>query len=111
VLLERRGVVLAYRTLHRFCAERCGFGPRAPTVPVADGEPGMECQLDFGYLGMLFDPGAGRRRKVHALILMTSISECAEWPGLMAPVVRAIEQIGKVRIEAQAGISQGPYAL
>jgi hypothetical protein len=26
VLLERRGIVVAYRTLHRFCAERCGYG-------------------------------------------------------------------------------------
>ena len=56
VLLERRGVVVPYRTLHRFCAERCGFGPAASTVRVADGEPGMECQIDFGYLGLLADP-------------------------------------------------------
>ncbi len=45
VLLERRGVVVPYRTLHRFCVERCGFGPAATTVRVADGEPGMECQI------------------------------------------------------------------
>jgi transposase len=68
VLLERRGVVVPYRTLHRFCVERCGFGKTAATVRVADGEPGVECQVDFGYLGMLADPVTGRRRKVHALI-------------------------------------------
>jgi transposase len=68
VLLERRGVVVPYRTLHRFCVERCGFGRTAATVRVADGEPGAECQLDFGYLGLLFDPVTGRQRKVHALI-------------------------------------------
>ena len=68
VLLERRGVVVPYRTLHRFCVERCGFGRRAATVRVADGEPGAECQVDFGYLGLLFDPVTGRQRKVHALI-------------------------------------------
>ncbi|GFG49653.1 hypothetical protein [Mycolicibacterium agri] len=28
----------------------------------------MECQVDFGYLGMLTDADDGRRRKVHALI-------------------------------------------
>ena len=28
----------------------------------------MECQIDFGYLGMLTDATDGRRRKVHALI-------------------------------------------
>src|SRR6266480_2262468 len=74
VLLERRGVVVPYRTLHRFCVERCGFGPAASTVRVADGEPGMECQLDFGYLGMLFDPVTGRQRKVHALIFTACYS-------------------------------------
>jgi transposase len=68
ILLEREGIVVPYRTLHRFCVERCGFGPTASTVRVADGEPGAECQLDFGYLGMLSDPESGRRRKVHALI-------------------------------------------
>ena len=68
VLLQRRGVVVAYRTLHRFCVERCGFGPKASTVRVADGEPGAECQLDFGYAGMLADPVSGRQRKTHALI-------------------------------------------
>ena len=74
VLLERRGVAVAYRTLHRFCVERCGFGPRASTVRVADGEPGTECQLDFGYLGLLADPVTGRRRKVHALIFTACYS-------------------------------------
>ncbi len=68
VLLQRRGIVVPYRTLHRFCTERCGFGPKASTVRVADGEPGAECQLDFGYVGMLADPVTGRQRKVHALI-------------------------------------------
>lgn len=66
--LERRGVVVPYRTLHRFAVERCGFGGKQATVRVADGEPGMECQIDFGRLGMMVDPATGRRRAVHALI-------------------------------------------
>jgi hypothetical protein len=74
VLLERRGIVVPYRTLHRFCVERCGYGRTATTVRVADGEPGAECQLDFGYLGMLFDPVTGRQRKVHALIFTACCS-------------------------------------
>jgi len=48
-LLRRRGVVVPYRTLHRFAVERCGFVPgRGVTVRVADGEPGVECQVDSG---------------------------------------------------------------
>lgn len=66
--LIRQGVVVPYRTLHRFAVERCGFGRRKATVRVADGEPGMECQVDFGRLGMMADLVTGRRRAVHALI-------------------------------------------
>ncbi len=40
VLLERRGVAVPYRTLHRFAVAELGFGRRRPTVPVADGDPG-----------------------------------------------------------------------
>ena len=72
--LERRGVVVPYRTLHRFAVERCGFGRSRSTVRVADGKPGMECQIDFGRLGMMLDPVTGRRRAVHALIFTAVVS-------------------------------------
>jgi hypothetical protein len=62
-LLARRGVLAPYRTLHRFCTQRCGFGGGGTTtVRVADGEPGVECQIDFAKMGLVYDPGAGRRR-------------------------------------------------
>jgi transposase len=67
-LLARQGCVVPYRTLHRFASERCGFERKNTTVRVNDGDPGVECQVDFGYLGMLTDASDGRRRKVHALI-------------------------------------------
>ncbi len=67
-LLSRRGVVVPYRTLHRFCVACCGFGRSAATVRVADGDPGVECQLDFARMGLIGDPETGRRRVVHALI-------------------------------------------
>lgn len=72
--LERRGVAVPYRTLHRFAVERCGFGRQRATVRVADGEPGMECQVDFGRLGLMLDPVTGRRRAVHALIFTAVLS-------------------------------------
>ena len=68
ILLQRQGVVVPYRTLHRFCVECCGFGRGATTVRVADGEPGVECQIDFGKMGLVYDPVTGRRRVTHALI-------------------------------------------
>jgi len=66
--LTRRGVVVPYRTLHRFASERCGFGARQATLRVADGEPGVECQIDFARMGLIGDPATGRNRVAHALI-------------------------------------------
>jgi transposase len=73
-LLARQGVIVPYRTLHRFAVERCGFGVRATTVRVLDGEPGVECQLDFAQLGVLHDAETGRKRRVHALIFTAVVS-------------------------------------
>jgi transposase len=66
-LLGRRGVVVSYRTLHRYAVTELALGRRRTTVRVADCEPGAEVQVDFGRLGMLTE-GDGRRRVVHGLI-------------------------------------------
>ncbi|HET7388355.1 MAG TPA: hypothetical protein VFJ19_17005 [Nocardioidaceae bacterium] len=73
-LLARQGCRVPYRTLHRFAAERCGFGAKKTTVRINDGEPGVELQVDFGQMGYLVDPETGRRRKVHALIFTAVVS-------------------------------------
>ncbi len=73
-LFARQGVVVPYRTLHRFAVERCGFRARSTTVRVADGEPGMECQIDFAQMGYLLDPETGKKRRVHALIFTAVLS-------------------------------------
>jgi transposase len=67
-LLGRRGVVVSYRTLHRYATTELGFGQRRATVPVVDGEPGSEVQVDFGRLGLIPDPVRGTQRVVHGLI-------------------------------------------
>lgn len=68
-LLERRGVRVPYRTVARYVVERCDGGRgQGATVRVADGEPGVECQIDFARLGLIPDPVAGRRRVAHVLI-------------------------------------------
>ena len=95
VLLTRQGCVVPYRTLHRFATERCGFGSRETTVRVVDGDPGVECQLDFGYMGMLDDPETGRRRKVHALIFTACYSRhqfvWLTFPQTLAAVIAGCE--------------------
>jgi transposase len=68
-LLARSGTVVPYRTLHRFAVAECGFRVRGTTVRVADGDPGVECQIDFAQMGFITDAETGQRRKVHALIL------------------------------------------
>jgi hypothetical protein len=68
MLLGRRGVVVPYRTLHRFAVAELGFGRRQATVRVADGKPGKEVQVDFGRLGLVPDPASGRRRVAQGLI-------------------------------------------
>ena len=73
-LLGRRGIEVPYRTLHRFCAQELGYRRQPPTVPVADGEPGQELQIDFGRMGLMFDPQTGRRRAVWALIFTAVVS-------------------------------------
>ena len=74
-LLVRQGVRVPYRTLHRFAVERCGFATgRGTTVRVADGDPGVECQLDFAQMGLLVDPVTQRRRRVQALIFTAVLS-------------------------------------
>ena len=82
-LLARRGVVVPERTLHRYALEVLGYGRSArsrTTVRVADCEPGAECQVDFGKMGLLPDPGTGRRRVAHALIFTAVYSRhCYVW--------------------------------
>ncbi len=73
-LLARQGCVVPYRTLHRFAVERCGFRVTSTTVRVNDGEPGVECQIDFAQMGFILDPATGKKRRVHALIFTAVLS-------------------------------------
>jgi hypothetical protein len=81
-LLARRGVVVPERTLHRYALEMLDVGrsARRSTVPVADGEPGAELQVDFGRMGLIFDSVTGRRRVCWALIFTAVYSRhCFVW--------------------------------
>ena len=74
-LLAREGTVVPLRTVQRYVAEVCGrTRGQGPTVRVADGEPGAECQLDFGKMGLVPDPTTGRMRVVHALVFTACFS-------------------------------------
>jgi transposase len=80
-LLARRGVTVPRRTVQRYVLEVCGrCRGRGPTVRVADGEPGDEFQVDFGRMGLVFDPSTGRDRVAQALIFTACYSRhCFVW--------------------------------
>jgi hypothetical protein len=62
-LLGPAGRAIPYSTLHRFAMSELGYGQRELTVPVADGPPGKEVQIDTGWVGeYAADPGGTKRR-------------------------------------------------
>ena len=73
-LLQRSGVDIGYDTLRRFALAELGFGRSAPTVPVADCEPGEEVQLDTGWMTLLEPDLFGKRRRFRAWIFTAVLS-------------------------------------
>lgn len=73
-LLRRQGVEIPYPTLRRWAVATLGFGRTAPTLPVADGKPGDECQLDTGWVLTLEADAHGKRRRLRAWIFTAVVS-------------------------------------
>jgi transposase len=72
-LLRRHGVEVSYATLRRWAIETLDFGRSAPTVPVAEGEPGSELQVDTGWVWKLVD-GSGKEHRRRAWIFTAVVS-------------------------------------
>ena len=69
-LLARQGVAVPYSSLHRFAVDQCGFADRRRlTVRRAEVAPGELAEVDFGRLGLVWDPASERQRVHHALIV------------------------------------------
>jgi len=73
-LLRRRGVEISYDTLRRYAMDQLGFGSGRSTVPVADGEPGQEVQVDTGWMTLLEPDLFGKRRRFKAWIFTAVLS-------------------------------------
>jgi len=69
IKLIRKGVDVSYSALWRFARERLGFGGAEITVRMADTKPGEVAEVDFGRLGVIYDPASGRNRVLHALVV------------------------------------------
>lgn len=81
-LLERdHGLSTSYATLRRFAMQELGWSKKKPTVRLEDPPPAQEAQVDFGLMGLLFDPETGKQRKLWALIVTLSFSRLMfVWP-------------------------------
>jgi transposase len=74
-LLVRQGIDVPYSSLHRFAVQHCGFADRRRlTVRRAETAPGELAEVDFGRLGLVWDPEAGHQRVYHALIVTLAYS-------------------------------------
>jgi transposase len=69
IKLKRIGVAVDYNALYRFARKHLDFGGKESTVRMAETAPGEVAEVDFGRLGLVNDPAAGRNRVLHALIV------------------------------------------
>jgi len=69
IKLKRMGVDVSYSGLYRFSREHLGFGSKQITVRMAESKPGEVAEIDFGRLGIMYDPASGRNRVLHALVV------------------------------------------
>ena len=89
-LLARQGVVITYATLHRFAVVELNFGRASTTIPVVDGAPGEELQVDTGWVGWL--TLAGQKRRFRAWIFTAVRSRYRfVYPTFDETTARAIE--------------------
>ncbi|WP_157069319.1 IS21 family transposase [Sandaracinus amylolyticus] len=82
VLLARdHGVDVSYATLRRFAIDELSWRMKKPTVRVVDAPPAEEAQVDFGKMGDVYDPAAGRVRALYVLVVTLCFSRYQfVWP-------------------------------
>lgn len=96
VLLRRDGMEASYATLRRFAIEELGWRKREATVRVDDPPPGQEAQVDFGKMGVLFDPDSDKRRVLWTLIITLSFSRYMfVWPSFTQTTAAVCEGLDR----------------
>jgi transposase len=92
LLVREHELDVSYATLRRFAIDELGWGMPKPTVRIADAPPGEEAQVDFGKMGDVFDPAAGRVRQLYALVVTLCFSRYQfVWPTWDQTTVAACE--------------------
>ncbi len=92
-LLVRQGVSIGYSTLYRFAVDQLQFGRTAATIPVLDGEPGQELQVDTGWVGWLTRPLSPEKRRHFRAWIFTAVFSRYRfvYPTFEETTARAIE--------------------
>jgi len=81
-LLAQQHCLVPYTCLRRYVSRRGWFGKSShSTVRMADTEPGQMAEVDFGRLGLIWDPGSGRKRQAWGMLTVLNHSRHSFlWP-------------------------------
>jgi hypothetical protein len=81
-LLAQQHCLVPYTCLRRYVSRRGWFGKSSHlTVRMADTEPGQMAEVDFGRLGLIWDPGSGRKRQAWGMLTVLNHSRHSFiWP-------------------------------
>lgn len=94
-LLGQNGVVVSYMSLRRFVMRRGWLGRQRTTVRMEGVPPGEVAEMDFGRLGMIWDPETGRKRPAWGLVVVLAYSRHSfVWPLFrqqLGDIVEALE--------------------
>jgi hypothetical protein len=83
---------VGYTSLRRFVARRGWSKNSQNTVRMPDTAPGEVAEIDFGRLGMLWDPESKRKRLVWVLVIVLCYSRhCFIWPMFRQQLIDVIE--------------------
>ncbi len=73
LLRETFHITVGYTTIKRYLRKEFSFGRPKVTVRM-ETSPGEEAQVDFGYVGFMYDPDTQKKRKTWAFIMTLSYS-------------------------------------
>jgi transposase len=94
-LLVQHHCLVAYTCLWRYVMRRGWSGKCQATVRMADTAPGEVAEVDFGRLGLTWDPESGRKRQAWGMLTVLSCSRHSFlWPLFgqqLADVTRGLE--------------------
>ncbi len=95
-LLAQNHCLVAYTCLRRYVTKRGWFGKNShTTVRMADTEPGQIAEVDFGRLGLMWDPVSGRKRQAWGMLTVLNYSRHSFlWPLFgqqLADVIEGLE--------------------